>query len=502
MIRPLIRLLLAATLLASMLGGRTGAAGAVAATPDEGTYLVHELQQLSDPNWARVAGLDKGLPPQTNGHDEFIAAWLKEMRSNLRGLPIGVFRQTFTPSGFIGLPAPGKAANVIVTVSGARHPDRAVVIGAHPDGEPWSKGSTYDDASGCAIILGLARELGAYWRQHGLPALTVEFVLFDAEEQGLDGSIAYIYNFHHGAILPAPLFMIDEEQSGVGYPVRPFGQQSAGILPTVAVETPRHPEQGADSGLLARIRQATTFISPRAAPLGLANRRITAARTAAFADLHHLYPTVEYRGGSAPAFSPADERFVQITSRAPGGSDNQPFEAIGLPTVTFAGDASFYERDAPSWAFPFDQPEDTFAALACDTGGAPQPGSALAAALDLPVALSFQLVQAYAPASKGTGITVLSSPAGAGQPVHYIGIGGGALHWNFGDGARATGSAVSHTYHHAGSFVVRVSGGKKTIVRHLSVFSRQPAYLSRFRGHTPPRKPWHPAELADVPGCH
>src|SRR5437660_5818621 len=56
-----------------------------------------------------------------------------------------------------------------------------------------------------------------------LPGLTVEFVLFDAEEQGLIGSNAYTFNYRHGAVMPHPVYMINEEQSGIGYPIRPFG---------------------------------------------------------------------------------------------------------------------------------------------------------------------------------------------------------------------------------------------------------------------------------------
>ncbi|HEX8918791.1 MAG TPA: hypothetical protein VF898_09820, partial [Chloroflexota bacterium] len=45
----------------------------------QGPYLLQQLQKLSAGNWARVAGLDTGLPPRVNGHDEFAAAWTKEI---------------------------------------------------------------------------------------------------------------------------------------------------------------------------------------------------------------------------------------------------------------------------------------------------------------------------------------------------------------------------------------------------------------------------------------
>src|SRR5581483_2439594 len=101
---------------------------------------------------------------------------------------------------------------IVVAVPGSRHPERAILVGAHYDGEPTSHGSAYDDTSGSALMLGVARELAALWRVRGLPAETVEFVLFDAEEQGLVGSSAYAFAWQHGAVLPAPDLLINEEQ--------------------------------------------------------------------------------------------------------------------------------------------------------------------------------------------------------------------------------------------------------------------------------------------------
>src|SRR5262249_38487574 len=112
----------------------------------------------------REAGYDTNLPPEVNGHDEFATYWSKEMLRDLEGFGAQVRRDPFRIEGWTGLPPPTFAANVEVTVPGAAQPEQIVLVGCHYDGEHDSTQSAYDDASGCAVILGIAKALAASWR--------------------------------------------------------------------------------------------------------------------------------------------------------------------------------------------------------------------------------------------------------------------------------------------------------------------------------------------------
>jgi hypothetical protein len=462
-------------------------------TSQEGSYIVQQLDSFANRFWARVAGRDTGLPPHINGHDEFAARWTREMLHNLRGLPVGVFRQSFATPGFRQLPAKRPGVNVVVVVPGSYHPDRAIIVGAHYDGEPFSKGSAYDDTSGCAIMLGLARVLGAFWRTHGLPSLTVEFVLFDAEEEGLVGSNAFGFAFRHGAAMPRPVLMINEEQSGVGYPVRPFGLFSQASLPTFATTTTRL--RASWSRWFGRL------IPPNHAALALLIRRLQAARSAVFTELHAIYDSLSFRSGEAPVFTSSDEPLLKIGPIPICCSDNAPFEALGLPTVTFAGDYHYYEPHAPSWSYPFDQSQDTPQALACDTGGSPKPSTALEAALALPLALSLIVINDYAPPAAGSHTVVFSTVAGAGKPVTFEAFGAQQVRWQFGDGAHAFGTSVMHTYVHPGTYSLEITSSYGTDSWEVVVHNHLPIFKSPFTAAPPPLRPWHPVELENIAGC-
>lgn len=463
----------------------------------QGPYLLQQLQKLSAGNWARVAGLDTGLPPRVNGHDEFAAAWTKEIMKSLHGLHAGVYHQTFHTPGFRDLPASKPGSNVVVTVPGSQDPGHAVVLVAHYDGEPFSKGSAFDDASGCVVMLGVAKELGALWRSKGRPTLSVEFVLFDAEEQGLVGSSTFAFDLHHGAIMPRPVVVVDEEQSGIGYPARPFGLLSNDPFPSYAVVGEPIPS------FISRYIGHITPWKPSAIKQ-LTNRLMT-DRGSAFQRLHAVYSPLSFRGGSTPAFSNEEEYFLEIGPVSECCSDNIPFDVLGIPTATFVGNGDFYSSKPKAWSYPFDQPGDTLTAMACDTGGSPQPLPALGAALDLPRVLSVDLVSQYAPARRGkTSLSVFSSLPQAGDAMEFSVAGGGKAMWSFGDGSHATGTSATHTFKRPGSYTVTVRAGSAATSVKLSVPGQQPPYKNSFPiPLAPPRiRPWNPTELQNIAGCH
>src|SRR5579864_3466715 len=87
---------------------------------------------------------------------------------------------------------PVESANVVGEIRGREHPEQILVVGGHLDSWDLSQGTT-DNGSGTATTLGAADSI---MRSGAKPRRTIRFVLFTGEEQGLDGSIAYIKQHH------------------------------------------------------------------------------------------------------------------------------------------------------------------------------------------------------------------------------------------------------------------------------------------------------------------
>lgn len=83
---------------------------------------------------------------------------------------------------------PVETANVVGEIRGREHPEQILVVGGHLDSWDLSEGTT-DNGSGTATTLGAAE---AIVRAGQKPRRTLRFVLFTGEEQGLDGSFAYV----------------------------------------------------------------------------------------------------------------------------------------------------------------------------------------------------------------------------------------------------------------------------------------------------------------------
>src|ERR1700735_3228230 len=83
---------------------------------------------------------------------------------------------------------PVEVYNTVAEIRGSEKPDEIVVLGAHLDS--WDLGTgTTDNGTGSMVVLEAARAL----QQLGLqPKRTIRFVLFSGEEQGLNGSRAYV----------------------------------------------------------------------------------------------------------------------------------------------------------------------------------------------------------------------------------------------------------------------------------------------------------------------
>jgi carboxypeptidase Q len=83
---------------------------------------------------------------------------------------------------------PVDSANVVGEIRGRENPEQVLVVAAHLDSWDLSEGAT-DNGTGSASVLGAAE---AIVHSGMKPRRTIRFVLFTGEEQGLDGSFAYV----------------------------------------------------------------------------------------------------------------------------------------------------------------------------------------------------------------------------------------------------------------------------------------------------------------------
>lgn len=83
---------------------------------------------------------------------------------------------------------PVAVANTVAEIRGAEKPDEVVILGAHIDSWDLGTGAT-DNGTGSMAVLEAARALA---RLGVKPKRTIRFILFPGEEQGLNGSKAYV----------------------------------------------------------------------------------------------------------------------------------------------------------------------------------------------------------------------------------------------------------------------------------------------------------------------
>ena len=467
-------------------------------------YIYAQLAYMVTHFQHREAGYDNNLPVGVSGHDEFADYWTHEMLSDLAGFGAVARRDAFPIKGWAGRPAVVPAFNVEVTVPGMTHAEQIVVIGCHYDGEASSTQSANDDGSGCAIELGIAKAMATYWRAHHIyPARTLRFVIFDAEEQGLYGSFYYLNATVNGDVGNITA-MFNEEQNGIGYPLRFLGRTTNPVLPFSTYLSPL-----TDNSLYPHQDQLS---DAQRAALSHFRAQISQAVPQVFAEFQALgYATLDYTDSSGhsvaqPIFSATDAaQDVHILDDDEGSSDQVPFTLAGVPAAMLIGNFSYYTPDAPPWSYPYDQPTDTIQLMNTYASGCADESKALALALALPGMLTtWMLAQPDvlgAAAPDGKPIAAFSD---IGQPVagqalaldakasfdpSGSGSGSGALSyaWSFGDGATASGQSVSHTYARPGSYTLALKvsgpGGTRTVGKSVTVVGAATVYNNPYAAY-------------------
>ncbi len=464
----------------------TGHQNAAAAPGIDPNYIYQQLAYMVMHFQRREAGYDTNLPPIANGHDEFASYWIDHMLGLLSDYGAAATRYPFPVQGWRNRPAPVPAANIEVTVPGVSHPEQEVIIGCHYDGMAFSSQSAYDDGSGCAIELGVAKAMSEFWRSnHVYPARTLRFVLFDAEEQGLYGSYYYVNNTVNGD-LENVVAMINEEQNGIAYPLRYLGSLSNSIMPYYIDMSPLQSNSLYNQSKLTA-QQRANIIQFRQ----LMQQAVIAAfqQFRAQGDQMLTYHSAHGQDVWQPIFTPDQLSYIHQEDDTLGASDQMPFTMAGLPCATLVGNSTYYDGNPPPGSYPYDQPQDTIQLMNIFASGNSQQSQALTLALGLPGMLTTWMLSQPA---------LLGQVPADGKPIAAIGnIGlarpGQALsfesyapydpvhqgstfsyRWDFGDGSGSTGRQVSHTYASAGIYTLSLTvtssaGGTRVITKQLSV---------------------------------
>ena len=112
--------------------------------------------------------------------------------------------------------------NTVAEIRGSEKPDEVVIVGGHLDSWDLGTGAT-DNGTGAMAVLAAARALQKLGVQ---PKRTIRFVMFSGEEQGLNGSRAYVKA--HAAELPKiSAVLVDDSGTGKVLTVGMMGNYAA-----------------------------------------------------------------------------------------------------------------------------------------------------------------------------------------------------------------------------------------------------------------------------------
>lgn len=191
---------------------------------------------------------------------------------------------------------------------------KVLILGAHMDHEGEKEGKVYwgadDNASGCAVVLGIARELVSRRAELGM---SVAVIFFGAEEIGLYGSQEIASRFPFAA---PPFAMINVDMVG-----RPL----------------------ADQMFLRPLSRAIGIDPENAVGVDVPSKRKSleaVVRKAAESEKHRAVLIEDL----PEPLRPEVERLTR------GRGDNWPFEQAGVPTIFFSSaESTDYHQPTDTW---------------------------------------------------------------------------------------------------------------------------------------------------------
>jgi hypothetical protein len=150
----------------------------------------------------------------------------------------------------------GKGINPAVIVPGDGAPDEHILIGSHYDQTKEGPASLWDSQEGHAEMIRVAKLMADYWKRTGTrPAATVKFVPMDGEEDGLNGSRAYVRD----VVLPGAAgaakvrAYFNADPCAGGYPARRYGNPADVIPINVQIgESANRPRVAAFNGTVTK----------------------------------------------------------------------------------------------------------------------------------------------------------------------------------------------------------------------------------------------------------
>ncbi|MGI8609249.1 MAG: M28 family peptidase [Candidatus Dormibacteria bacterium] len=486
---------------------------------------------------------DGNLPPQVNGWQEFFAHWKEQVVSPA---VMGGFAQNLhvddhlfrAPSAsFFGPPPPYDSNVASVTIPGAQCPGQTVLVASHPDSTPAlniANGSSYDDTSGVTMGMAELQALTRWWTAHHTwPARTFRVALFDAEEEGLYGSQYYAANLLPQGPQGNIALVANMDQNGMEYPAHPGGT-------TKSTFGPGFWYTNINSSPIKDFSIYRTDGKPGPAPPPFAaNMPAILHFRAALADaVSQTFATLGQKygfqvplenplenGATVPAYRPADiAKYSPVQDDTLGRTDQVPFIAAGIPGYGIVGAYDSNPKDNPL-GFPatpltplgasglpqiagYDTPRDNMTHLNLMASGTTGGGTGqtesveLRRALELPMTWTLNLLSrpeyvggVTAPGGPVAYFEALPVKPKPGDLVTFNGAetaANGATNlnysWDFGDGTKASGQVVKHSYTAAGWYDAKLA------VRDGS------GHLSGYRQAVPVGSPKSAAPVSDACG--
>lgn len=443
---------------------------------------------------------DNGCP---NHELEFITFWKKLMRPLVKPLGGAVRGYKFFSEGN-GIPdggalssPPGDTFNLQATIPGSVHPEQMVIVSGHYDQTDSGPASAWDSAEGHATVIRIAKIMMDYWRKTGTrPAVSVKFSAWAAEEAGTFGSQAFIRD----QLVPFPSTSVrgyfNLDPCGGAYPAYYRGNPADRVQMVVHLADPSAAIAPQHKTAIENFNKQSRDI------IGDVFNHLDDKLTDVVGEPEIFVSDEE--ADKAGVASQETELVSDVSGLAAFGSDYGNFEAIGVPFLNLFPDLLGPHADRNHTGYREDgiailhTPQDNLLSLNAltgsdQTGFTPSQGWYKGLEMCAHLHSWFMLQPNMAGTEKRSkkpvayfeGLYKSPAPIKAKQAIKFDATGSYAFanpqtlkqfpakkmkfKWNFGDGSKASGRKVSHSYKKEKSYLVTLTviapGGVKDVFK-------------------------------------